>query len=241
MSKVRVLVGTRKGAFILTSDGKRENWERQRASLRGLGDVSPERLARRPQSHLRLADQRLVRADHPALRRRRQDLGDARRRPESRLGRAHRARATSSSTTLQRKPARRSPRISGMTARSIRGSSSASGIWSRRSPIPTRFTPESKTRRCSARPTAARTGRNCRACAATAPAQVAAGRRRHVPAHHHSRPQRILIASSSPFRPRAPSAPTTAASHGSRSIAASIRNTSPTREPRSATAFITLP
>ena len=27
MSKVRVLVGTRKGAFILTSDGKRENWD----------------------------------------------------------------------------------------------------------------------------------------------------------------------------------------------------------------------
>src|SRR5271154_2596206 len=27
MSSVRVLVGTRKGAFILTSDGKRENWD----------------------------------------------------------------------------------------------------------------------------------------------------------------------------------------------------------------------
>ncbi|HLZ08966.1 MAG TPA: exo-alpha-sialidase, partial [Chloroflexota bacterium] len=27
MSSVRVLVGTRKGAFILTSDGKREKWE----------------------------------------------------------------------------------------------------------------------------------------------------------------------------------------------------------------------
>jgi hypothetical protein len=27
MSRVRVLVGTRKGAFVLTSDGKRENWE----------------------------------------------------------------------------------------------------------------------------------------------------------------------------------------------------------------------
>ena len=27
MSNVRVLVGTRKGAFILTSDGKRENWQ----------------------------------------------------------------------------------------------------------------------------------------------------------------------------------------------------------------------
>src|SRR3569623_1246148 len=27
MSKVRVLVGTKKGAFILTSDGKRKNWD----------------------------------------------------------------------------------------------------------------------------------------------------------------------------------------------------------------------
>src|SRR5581483_4003268 len=27
MSQVRVLVGTKKGAFVLTSDGKREKWE----------------------------------------------------------------------------------------------------------------------------------------------------------------------------------------------------------------------
>src|SRR6202142_4010568 len=27
MSKVRALVGTRKGAFVLESDGKRENWD----------------------------------------------------------------------------------------------------------------------------------------------------------------------------------------------------------------------
>ncbi len=27
MSSIRVLVGTRKGAFILTSDGKRESWD----------------------------------------------------------------------------------------------------------------------------------------------------------------------------------------------------------------------
>jgi hypothetical protein len=27
MSGVRVLVGTKKGAFILTSDGKRKNWD----------------------------------------------------------------------------------------------------------------------------------------------------------------------------------------------------------------------
>ncbi len=27
MSKVRVLVGTHKGAFIMTSDGKRKSWD----------------------------------------------------------------------------------------------------------------------------------------------------------------------------------------------------------------------
>jgi len=27
MSKVRVLVGTRKGAFVLTSDGRRDQWD----------------------------------------------------------------------------------------------------------------------------------------------------------------------------------------------------------------------
>ncbi len=27
MRRVRVLVGTRKGAFVLTSDGERQNWE----------------------------------------------------------------------------------------------------------------------------------------------------------------------------------------------------------------------
>ncbi len=27
MSQVRVLVGTKKGAFILTSDGKRDKWD----------------------------------------------------------------------------------------------------------------------------------------------------------------------------------------------------------------------
>src|SRR5438067_209834 len=40
-------------------------------------DVSPQRLARRSQSHLCLADKRMVRADHSALRRRRQNLAPA--------------------------------------------------------------------------------------------------------------------------------------------------------------------
>ena len=74
MSTVRVLVGTRKGAFILTSDGKRAALGHQRPALRRLGDLSPQRLARRSESALRLAVQRLVRAVDPAQRRRRQDL-----------------------------------------------------------------------------------------------------------------------------------------------------------------------
>ena len=75
MSGVRVLVGTRKGAFVLTSDGKRERLGRQRPPLRGLGDLPPEGLAGRPEPALRVAVEQLVRAGDPALRRRRPDLG----------------------------------------------------------------------------------------------------------------------------------------------------------------------
>ena len=46
MSRSTVIGRHRKGAFILTSDGKRQNVGRQRAALRGLGDVSSQRLAR---------------------------------------------------------------------------------------------------------------------------------------------------------------------------------------------------
>ena len=77
MSKVRVLVGTRKGAFILTSDGKREKVGGQRSALCRMGAVSPQGIAGRSQSHLCIADQRMVRAIDPALRRWRQDLAPA--------------------------------------------------------------------------------------------------------------------------------------------------------------------
>ena len=36
MSGVRVLVGTRKGAFVLTADGKRDQWEVSPAERRAL-------------------------------------------------------------------------------------------------------------------------------------------------------------------------------------------------------------
>ena len=46
MSRVRVLVGTRKGAFILTSDGKRETVGHQRPPLCGLGDLPSQGITR---------------------------------------------------------------------------------------------------------------------------------------------------------------------------------------------------
>ena len=55
MSRVRVLVGTRKGAFVLTSDGKRTSWDVSRPALRGLGDLPPEGVARGPEPDLRVA------------------------------------------------------------------------------------------------------------------------------------------------------------------------------------------
>ena len=71
--------------------------------------------------------------------------------------------------------------------------------------------------------------------------QMAAGGRRHGPAHDHPRSEQSRSASSSPSRPRAPSAPTTAARPGSRSTAASSPSTCPTRTPRSASAFTASP
>ena len=50
MSGVRLLVGTRKGAFVMTSDGKREKWDDQRPSLWRLGDLSREGIAGRIQT-----------------------------------------------------------------------------------------------------------------------------------------------------------------------------------------------
>src|SRR3982751_6432567 len=108
MSEVRVLVGTRKGAFVLTADGKRNSWnvsgpffggwelnhpkgspadpvrlyepqssgwfgrmaqfvERWAPILRRVGVLSPQGLACRSGSSIRIAILRMVRADDPAI------------------------------------------------------------------------------------------------------------------------------------------------------------------------------
>ena len=75
MGGTRVLVGTRKGAFVLTSD-RRAGLEGRRPALPGHGDLPPQGVAAEPRPDLRLAVQRVVRAGDPPLGRRRLDVGD---------------------------------------------------------------------------------------------------------------------------------------------------------------------
>ncbi len=78
MSGVRVLVGTRKGAFVLTSDGKREKWDVSGPHFAGWEIYHVKGSPVDPESAVCLAVQRLVRPVDPALQRRRQDLGAGR-------------------------------------------------------------------------------------------------------------------------------------------------------------------
>ena len=171
MSSVRVLVGTRKGAFILTSDGKREKWDVSGPHFAGWEIYHMKGSPADPESHLRVAVERLVRAGDAALERRRQDVGAGRQ--QVRVRRAHRART------------------SGTTARRIRGSSSACGTSSRRSTIRTPCTRASRTPRSSRRRTAAQNWAELPGLRGhgTGP-NWHARRRRHVPAHDPARSQR---------------------------------------------------
>ena len=75
MSKVRVLVGTRKGAFILESDAKREKWDIRGPYFAGWEIYHVKGSPADPNRLYASQTQRLVRAVDPALQRRRQDLG----------------------------------------------------------------------------------------------------------------------------------------------------------------------
>jgi hypothetical protein len=136
MRKVRVLVGTREGAFILTLDGKREKWDVSGPHFAGwdmyhlkASPVDPNRIYasqtsgwfgqsfNAPMTAARLGyNQARRRANRPAL--------------EG----CPKARAISLFTTLPRRAGNASPLISSTMESSIHGSSSASGILNRRSP-----------------------------------------------------------------------------------------------------------
>ena len=68
MSGVRVLVGTRKGAFVLSSDGKRERWDVSGPHFAGWEIYHVKGSPGGPGPAVRLAVQRLVGAGDPALR-----------------------------------------------------------------------------------------------------------------------------------------------------------------------------
>ena len=78
MSSIRVLVGTRKGAFVLTSDGKRERWDVSGPHFAGWEIYHLKGSPADPNRLYASQSQRLVRAGDPALERRRQDVGAGR-------------------------------------------------------------------------------------------------------------------------------------------------------------------
>ena len=67
MSGVRVLVGTRKGAFVLTSDGKREQWDVSGPHFAGWEIYHLKGSPADAGPAVRLAVQRVVRPGDPAF------------------------------------------------------------------------------------------------------------------------------------------------------------------------------
>src|SRR5690348_14394418 len=146
MSKVRVLVGTKKGAFILESDGRRERWDVSGPHFAGWeiyhlkgSPVDPNRLYASQSSGW--FGQLIQRSD------------DA--------GKTWGPVGNELSTTASPAP------TSGTTARRTPGSSSESGTSNRRGPIRIPSTRGRKTPPCSARWTAAGRGTSSPGCAAT--------------------------------------------------------------------------
>ena len=68
MSGVRVLVGTRKGAFVLTSDAKRERWDISDPHFAGWEIYHLKGSPAEPNRIVCVAVERLVWADHSTLR-----------------------------------------------------------------------------------------------------------------------------------------------------------------------------
>ncbi len=220
MSRVRVLVGTRKGAFVLTSDGKRKDWE-----------VSGPHFAGWEIYHLKgsPADSNRLYASQTSgwfgqLIQRSDDGGKT------------------------WEPAGNKFVYDGVpgTHQWYDGTPHPwefKRVWhlepSLTDLIPS--TQELRTQRCSNRPTVARTGRNFQDCAAMALAR--AGNR--VPAEcactRFFSIRSIRTESTLRFQRRAHFVLTTPGKPGSRSIRVCIRSTFPIRMPRSATAFIASP
>ena len=224
MSGVRVLVGTRKGAFVLTSDGKREQWDVSGPHFGGWEIYHLKGSPVDPSPAVCVAVQRLVRAviQRSTAARRRQDVGwpvgnkfvydgvpgthqwyDGTPHPWEFKRVWHLEPSLTDPDTV----------YAGVEDAALFRSTDGAQTWRELSG--------------TARP---RLG-----------AALAAGRRRLVPAHDPSGSERTRIGSSSPSRPRARSVLTMAARRGGRSTAGLHSRTFPTRMPRSATAYTASP
>jgi len=153
MSEVRVLVGTRKGAFILRSDERRADWSvegpptgrwKGRISLAGRSITSP-------------GLRRIPTGCTPPLRPGGMDKSSNGR---TMAGRTGKSSVTASPMTVRREP------INGMTAPSTPGNSSASGIWKPYPATPTRSKLVWKMRPCFTRRMAVKAGESFPAYAA---------------------------------------------------------------------------
>ena len=200
MSGARVLVGTRKGAFILKSDGKRERW-----------DVSGPHFGGWEIYHFKgsPADPKRLYASQSSgwfgqIIQRSSDGGKTWETVDNKFARTKAFRERTSGTTALRTP----------------GSSSASGIWNRPSLNRTPFMRASRMRRSFARPTADNPGKSCRDFAVTGrdrpgnPGQAACACTRLFST------QPMRPGCSSPSRPPVHSGPTMAPERGGQSIAA---------------------
>ena len=221
MSKVRVLVGTRKGAFVLTSDGKRQQWDVSGPHFAGWEIYHLKGSPADPEPALCFPVERLVRAADPALQRRRQDLGAV----------GNKFVYDGVPGTHQWYDGTPHPwefkRVWHLEPSLHRPGYGATPGW--------------KMPPSSAPPMAGRTGRNWPVCAATARAPTGSP----APAACACTPSSSIpptpCASTSPSPPPAPSAPTMAARPGSPSTRDCAPSTSPTPMPRSATASTTWP
>jgi hypothetical protein len=174
MSGVRVSLhgpAPAKGAFILTSTSTpaRQEWEVSGPHFAGWEIYHLKGSPAESQPDLRVAVHRLVRPVDPALRRRRPDVGAGRQRVRLRGRPGH--------ATVVRRHA------------SIRGSSSASGCWSRRPPTRTRSTPAWRMPRSFRSTDGGKTWQELARAARRERPALAAGRGRDVSAHHPARPE----------------------------------------------------
>ncbi len=217
MSRVRVLVGTRKGAFVLTSDGKRKRWDVSGPHFAGWeiyhmkgSPVDPNRLYASQTSGW--FGQIIQRSSDGGKTwetpggRLTPGPGDAAwREQQVRLRHISGNRQTPHHAPVVRRHAAPLGVQARLASRTV-AHRSGHGLRRRRRrrlvPLDRRRADVAGTRR-AARPRHR--------------AQVAARRRWDGPAHHSSRSQRSRTGSTSPSRLRAPSAPTTPVRRGNRS------------------------